>query len=299
MEENLEQIEKYAENKEKERIETLRANRTSELEPYAEFVPFGIDLGNMSEEDFSKTMNGAKLQFEAKIEAEKKAEEARIEAERIAEEQRIAKEKADAEERERIRIENEKLKAEAEAKEKQLAEERAKAEAEAKMLEAIKTKRANELQPFIAFIRDYNSLINKPESEYKAEFLDIKKGAELQWEFETTERIRKQKEEEERDAKLKAEQEVRAKLEAELKAKKDAEEKAEQERLKAEAEAKKEAQKLAKAGDKAQLNAWVDSMVIKGIGTENMKQESIDIANSIFDKFESFKKWAKMEIEKI
>lgn len=44
-------------------------------------------------------------------------EAARIEAERIAEQERIAKEKADAEERERIRLENEKLRKEAEERE--------------------------------------------------------------------------------------------------------------------------------------------------------------------------------------
>jgi len=66
-----------------------------------------------------------------------------------------------------------------------------------------------------------------------------------------------------------------------------------------ELQAKKEAEKLAKLGDKAQLKAWVDSMLIKGIGTEKMKPESIAIANSIFSKFEAFKKWALTEIESI
>lgn len=125
MEENLEQIEKHFEIQEAKRREELRLSRVEILNPYQEFVPMGIDLGSISEDEFTKVLNGSKLQFEAKIEAERKAEE-----------ERLAKEKAEQEERERIRIENERLKAEAEAKEKQLAEERAKAEAELQRIEA-------------------------------------------------------------------------------------------------------------------------------------------------------------------
>lgn len=82
------------------------------------------EFENMSDESFSLFLAGIEKQYNDRIEAERKAEE-----------ERIAKEKAEAEERERIRIENARLKAEAEAKEKQLAEERAKAEAERKALE--------------------------------------------------------------------------------------------------------------------------------------------------------------------
>jgi len=124
MEENLEQIEKHFEIQEAKRKEELRLSRVEILNPYQEFVPIGIDFGSISDEEFTKVLNGAKLQHEAKVEAERKAEE-----------ERVAKEKAEAEERERIRIDNERLKAEAEAKEKQLAEERAKAEAERKAIE--------------------------------------------------------------------------------------------------------------------------------------------------------------------
>ncbi len=58
------------------------------------------------------------------LETAKKEKE---DAERKAEEERIAREKADAEEREKQRLENIRLKAEAEAKEKQLVAERLKA----------------------------------------------------------------------------------------------------------------------------------------------------------------------------
>lgn len=125
IEKHLQEQEDFAAIQEAKKMAELKANREMELQPFAEFVPMGLDLGSMSEADYEKTLNGAKLQLQAKIEAEQKAEA-----------ERIAKEKAEAEERERIRIENEKLKAEALAKEKQLAEERAKAEAERKAMEA-------------------------------------------------------------------------------------------------------------------------------------------------------------------
>lgn len=121
-EEILEKIINHFENLEKERKEKLRAERWEKLQQYIEVEPFG--LGEMTESVWDALYNGTIANYNAKIEAERKAEE-----------ERIAKEKAEAEERERIRLENERLKLEAEAKEKQLAEERAKAEAERKAIE--------------------------------------------------------------------------------------------------------------------------------------------------------------------
>jgi len=131
MEEQLEQIEKYAEIKEQKRLDELESIRLDKLKPFSEFVPFGANIRNISDEDFDKILNGAKLQFNAKIEAEKKAEE-----------ERIAKEKAEAERIRLQEIENAKLKAEAEKREKEIEAERKKqaeilakqqAEAEAKL----------------------------------------------------------------------------------------------------------------------------------------------------------------------
>jgi hypothetical protein len=68
-------------------------------------------------------------------EAEKQAQ-LKLEMEKKLEEERIAKEKADAEERERIAKENIQLKAEAEAREKAMQAEREKADAERRALEA-------------------------------------------------------------------------------------------------------------------------------------------------------------------
>ena len=168
MEENLESIEKYFENKEKERKAKLNEERLSILEPYSEFVPFGINFGEISEEEFTKILNGSKLQFEAKLEEERKAEEERLRIEKITKLHYERKEqllplwqflddttinfgelseelfasiksvanakKVDYEaEQERIRVENEKLaaeKAELEAKSKKEREEKAALEAE-------------------------------------------------------------------------------------------------------------------------------------------------------------------------
>ena len=168
MEENLESIEKYFENKEKERKAKLNEERLSILEPYSEFVAFGINFGEISEEEFTKILNGSKLQFEAKLEEERKAEEERLRIEKITKLHYERKEqllplwqflddttinfgelseeifasiksvanakKVDYEaEQERIRVENEKLaaeKSELEAKAKKEREEKAALEAE-------------------------------------------------------------------------------------------------------------------------------------------------------------------------
>jgi colicin import membrane protein len=130
MEENLEEIEKHFEIQEQKRRDALRESRVSELSIYSEFVPFGIDLGAMNDEEYQKVFNGAKLQFDAKIEAEKKAEQERIELERI-----------EAERIEAQRVENERLKKEAEQRELELKAEREKAEAERKRLAEIQAKK--------------------------------------------------------------------------------------------------------------------------------------------------------------
>ena len=266
MENDLEQIEKYAEIKEQKILDELEAKRKQTAEPYSEFLPFGIDIRNITDEDFEKLINGAKLQLEAKLEAEKRDEQERLENERLdkLEQNRrfelapytqfitespqlremsdsdyekllkslkVAKKEYEAEQ-EKIRVENERLKKEAEAKEKALELERKKAKEEADKREA------------------------------------------------------------ERQAELKAEREKQAKLEAELKAKREAEYKAEQERKDAELKAKKEAEKLAKAPIKKKMQVWIDSFIIPNIDVENESTKEIKA------KFESFKNWAKKECEK-
>ena len=135
-EERFAQVEKAREIKKANEIAEKRISRINELQPYADFVPMGIDLGAMSDEDYGKLKAGAIAQAEAKRIAD-------IEAEK----QRIAAEKAKADEDARIRAENERLqkekdaaeakaKKEREALEKKLAAEKAKADAAKKEADA-------------------------------------------------------------------------------------------------------------------------------------------------------------------
>ena len=154
------------------------------------------EFENMSDETFEMFFSGIEKAYNDKIEAEKKAEE-----------ERIAKEKAEAEERERIRVENERLKAESEAKEKQLAEERAKAEAERKAIEEIAKKEREEAE-------------RKLKAEQEAARIAAEKAAA---------------------EKAKLEAEIKSKAEAEEKARKEAEDK-----VIAEQKAKEAAEKKSK-----------------------------------------------------
>jgi hypothetical protein len=140
--------EDFVERLEQEKKGELRVQRYTELEPYQEFVPFVSDLAELSEDDYSKILQGSKLQFEAKQkreEEDRKAAKAREEAERKAkadaeakaEADRIAREEAAQKEAERLRIENEKLaKEKAEADAKALKEKEAREEADRKAAKA-------------------------------------------------------------------------------------------------------------------------------------------------------------------
>lgn len=261
MEEKLQEAEKFFENQEKKRIAELQETRLKLISEYVDDTT-GLDLGNMHDEVFEGFLNLKKTQ---------KAE--REEAERVAEEKRIEEEKAEA-----LRIETERLAELEKQKAIQAENDRLKKEQEAK--DELRKTRSPLLQPYIVFIRDYNTLIDKPESEFVKEFTEIKKGAEFQWEQD-----RKEKENElariEKEAKIKAENE--AKLKAEEEANKKAEEQ------------KKEAEKLAKAPIKNQLTAWIETF--QNEIPENLKDDKV--ANDILSKFWSFKSWAKSEIEKI
>lgn len=101
------------------------------------------------------------------------------------------------------------------------------------------------------------------------------------------------KERAELNAKLKAEAEAKSKLEAELQAKKDAELNIEVIRLQKIESDKVDAIKAAKAPIKKQLNIWVDSFELPTSPIEN--ETTLVITN----KFNAFKKWAKIEIENL
>jgi colicin import membrane protein len=102
IEERLLAAEQFAERAEAARKEQLKAERAELLKPYG-VDPAFYPLGDMPDDQFQKMLDGARLAQEAQIAAKKKADD-----------ERIAKEKADADERERVRLENERLKKEAE-----------------------------------------------------------------------------------------------------------------------------------------------------------------------------------------
>lgn len=159
MEKHLEEQEKFIELQEEKRRRELKHSREIECSPYMEFIPFGIQLDVISDVDFNKILNGAKLQYAIKLEQEHKAELERIEREKI-----------EAEEKERIRIENEKLKAEAE----ELRQEREKAEAAKKALEEKNRKEREKAEE--ARIQAENKL--KAEAEKARKELEDKLRAE-------------------------------------------------------------------------------------------------------------------------
>lgn len=129
IEDHLRKQEDFVKISEEKKKNELREKRNEEISPYYEFVPFGIDLGNITDTDYERLLNGAKLQSE-----EKKREQERIERERIE-----AEKEADAE-RERIMEE-------ARQKQKELAERLAKAEQERKAMgEKMKKEREKALE---------------------------------------------------------------------------------------------------------------------------------------------------------
>ena len=270
MEENLEGIEKYAENLEKERKAKLNAERVELLEPFDAFVPLGLNFGEISDEEFAKIFNGAKLQFEQQQKEEEEAE---------AEKQRQA---------EILKLHNER-------KEKVLP------------IWQFLPEGFKALNMGLATDMEFRSVLdeaNKSKRKFDAEQVKIKAENERLAKEKADLEAKAKKDKEESEAKalkakqeadtiLKAEQDAKSKLEAELQAKKDADAKAEKERLAEEKRKQDEAKALAKAPIKKQLTVWVDDFKIAELNLENEKKTLIIL------KFEAFKKWAKSEIESL
>lgn len=112
MEEQLEKIEKYQENLEKERLAKLQQERLLAISQYITDTT-GLDLANMTDDVWNAYFSTKKQQYQERIELEIKLEN-----------KRKAKEEADRIENERIRTENEKLKKKAEEIEKAAQKER-------------------------------------------------------------------------------------------------------------------------------------------------------------------------------
>ena len=172
------------------------------------------------------------------------------------------------------------IKAEKEAEKERKRKE--KAEKEKARLQKIEDKR----------IREENERLKKEADEKEKQAkLEAEKRAKEEQERKAKE-AEERKKWEERD---RIERETRAKLEAELKAKKDAEIAAQKAKEAEELKAKQEAEELAKAPRRDKLNAWIDDLTISiPFGTKDDK-----VVIEIVEKFHSFKKWAKTQVEKV
>ena len=322
---------KYFDRMEAERIQKLKEERNALMEPYSDFEIPNIEL--YSPEAFDKMLENYKLAHESRIKAEKEAEEARIEAEKKEKElddrivkrneelrpyfpfmgqetpnfrlmseedyqetlSNLKKAKSDHEaEQERIRAENERLKKEAEKKAE--AEEIKKAEEKSLKEKSERRNKAGiarqEILHEIGVNLDFNSCADMKESVWIQFFEDKNKEYQkeqnkifLQKENESREAAKKQAELDLVQKELQAEKDRQAKIKADQEA---------EEKRKADEEAE-----LLKSGDKNRMNAWVDSMLIKGLPGEGLSDEAIKISNEIFSKFSLFKDWAKKEIEKL
>lgn len=123
----------YLDNLEKERKEKLADTRRVELESF-EAVTTYLPLAEMTDEQYIRCLDDAKLAFEARKAAAELAEVNRIAAEQKAESDRLAAIEADRIAREQQAAENERLRKENDAKEAQLQKEREAAAAEQKRL---------------------------------------------------------------------------------------------------------------------------------------------------------------------
>ncbi len=156
VEEKLLAVEQYAERQEAARIAALVQERIAALAA-VEADPTAYNLGQMDDETFALVLAAAK-----------KRQAERVEAERKAESDRIAQEKADADERERVRAENERLKKEAAEREAEAAKERARVDAERRKEREAAATKARELEAKAKAERDAREKVEREVAAAKA-----------------------------------------------------------------------------------------------------------------------------------
>lgn len=235
LETRLEEKEKFAERFELQQKEERRQKRAQLIGQYLTGDPNaynGIDLMNLSDDAFEMMLEGAKRKHELWVEHQKKEKEERekAEARKTLHENRkheivplwafISPEVQSADlsqysPEEWSEITSQATKASEKEKERlrEIEEQNRILREEQDRKQAVRNKRTPELAPYIVFIRDYNTLIDLPEEEYKKELLDIKKGAELQWEEDRKEAEKKERERLEMQEQLRKETEARQKAE--------------------------------------------------------------------------------------
>ncbi|HEY1044993.1 MAG TPA: hypothetical protein VGF79_01045 [Bacteroidia bacterium] len=310
MEANLEEIEKYQEIKAAKEKAERTTKRMEALKLFPEVN--AVDIENMSDDVFSAFVEGLEKKRVEKIEAEKKAEAERGENERrqsiLRDRQlEIAKFGKHAQGAPTIDMTDEQwdeilktsqvVQSKYELEQEKIRQEADRLKKEAQEREATIAKRNNELRPYIVFIRDYNGLISKSEEEYQAEFSEIKKGAELQWEYERKEaaRIANENAEAERIAVEKEAERKRLSAELAKKEKEEADRKAEADRLEKERIAAE--RKAAKAPVKTKIKTSINSMAMPEI--EIKDEGAAKVYAEINDKFNAFKVWAIKQAESL
>ena len=266
LETRLLEQEQFAERKEAERIAALVQERTSALSQYQQIIP-GVDLGALTDEQFTEMLDGARMVHEAKLEAIRKEEEARI-----------AREKAEAEERERVRAENERLRKEAAEREAAIEAER---QAAAKERQRVEQEARAEREKAEAALRAEREKAAREREAAEAE-------------------ARKQRQEIE--AKARAEREAaEAKAAQERAAREKLERQEEERRAKEEAARKEEAaaaKKAAAAPDKTKLAAYaarMESIELPTLTTEEGKL----IVKQIEESCAKFVGWIKAKADAI
>ena len=168
---------KKAELAEKERLQKVAEEKEAEIKKQSEIL-------RIEQEKAAEALAKQKAESDAKIAAE--------EAKQAAYEMQVAK---DAKIMNDARIAaEEKTAAEKKRQDEIIAQQQATADAE-KVRVAKLESRDKELRPYIVFIRDYDKMRNMPDTEYAKELAEVKKGAELQWEFDRKEMVKKQDEE--------------------------------------------------------------------------------------------------------
>lgn len=245
LEKAMDDIEKEEERRIAAELQLKTDKRLAELTPLLEEGSPTPDVRGWTDNQFARAVEDATLLRDARHAALKKLED-----------ERVAKEKAEAEERERVRLENIKLKEEAEKREAEIkaeAEKRAKAEAtERKKREAAEKKAA------------------KARAEEEAKAKAEREAIEAE----------QKKERDRLQAEADAERQIREKVEAEAREKK-AEEARRLEAIRLEEEAK------AKAPDKEKLKVFADLVA----GIEVPKFADSTLITDINNKLDGFVEW--------
>ncbi|MBU1067520.1 hypothetical protein KKE60_07010 [Patescibacteria group bacterium] len=103
IEKYLENQEKFVERQEEKRVWELVIARRDSLEPYEEFVPFGINLGVMSDDAFERFFKSVKIQKDEKIKQEADEKE-RVKKEKELYEQTLEENKKLKEELSEVKV---------------------------------------------------------------------------------------------------------------------------------------------------------------------------------------------------